>query len=318
MRNKIVLFVLTLVLALGNVPTARVEAQAFPGVPGYSVGGLVSGVTTATGSPVLIKYIGAGGGTVEVDAATGDIYLKTGVVPGTADTTTECPISGANGGIIDVSDTLCNTLGEVVDAINASPNWRAVIQDGLRSDSSNTLLNTQAETSASVAKGVALKIDGVAVDYNTIALIPVRDDITWFLQNSAPDNSGTVTRPGAGVNRNSFNDSSAVFLYALANVTGTGAMVSGFNVYSVLGDYKVPVQSASGPSTAAGLISLSTETVTTLLTGTPAATTVDKAFDFSHFGVGGRRGEKVVVRVADAALTASTLQAVGAFSKRNP
>lgn len=317
MRNKIVLFALTLVLAFGNMPTVPAQAQAFPG-SGYAVGGLVSGVTTATGSPILIKYIGAGGGTVEVDAATGDITLKTGPVGGSAaDTTTECPISGANGGVIDVSDAACNTLGEVVDAINASPNWRAAIQDGLRSDSSNTLLNTLAETNAAVAKGVALKIDGVAVDYNTIALIPVRDDINWFLQNSAPDNSGTATRPGAGVNKNPFNDSATSFLYALTNVTGTGALAAGFNVYSVAGSYVVPTQSASGPSTAAGIISLSTETVTTLLTGTPAATTVDKAFDFSHFGVGGRRGEKVVVRVADAALTASTLQAVGSYSKRN-
>jgi hypothetical protein len=312
MRNKFGMFVLTLALAFGTLPTATSTAQIANVQGGYDVGGYVSGVTTATGSPLLVKYIGnsPNGGVITVDAATGDIELETGIVgSATADLTTECPVSGALGGLIDVSDAACNTLGEVVDAINASPNWRAAIQDGLRSDSSNTLLNTLAETQANVPAGVALKIDGVAVDYQTIALIPVRDDIRWFLQGA--DGSAL---PGAGINPNPLNDSVTGFLYALTNVTGTGAMVSGFNVYSELSVNKRPTLAVA--SSAASIVSQSTAVVTTLLTGTPAATTVDKEFDFSQYGIGFRRGEKVVVRVADAALTNSALQAVGRFQKR--
>jgi hypothetical protein len=142
-----------------------------------------------------------------------------------------------------------------------------------------------------------------------------RDDIRWFLQGAGPDNTGTAQNQQAGINVNPFNDSMTGFLYALTNVTGTGALASGFNVYSVLGNYKRPTLAVA--STAASIISTSTETTTTLFTGTPAATTVDKAFDYSKFGIGYRRGEKVVVRVADAAMTNSVLQAVGRFVKRN-
>jgi hypothetical protein len=293
MRNKFVLFVLTLALAFGTLPTSTVRAQVPSDLQyGQDVGGYVSGVTTATGSPILIKYIGnsPNGGTVAVDASTGDITLKTGIVgSSTADATTECPVSGALGGVIDVSDAACNTLGEVVDAINASLNWRAVIQDGLRSDSSDTLLNTLSETQANVPAGVPLKIDGVAVDYNTIALIPVRDDIRFFLQEKAPDNAGSAANVNGGINKNPFNDTRTFYRQAFYEVTGTGALAAGFNVYSVKGNYSRPALAVA--STAASIVGTSTETVTTLLTLTPAATTV-AAVDsiFATYGLGGRPG----------------------------
>jgi len=52
---------------------------------------------------------------------------------------------GNDAGVIDVSDANANTLGEVVDMINASPNWKAYLKDGIRADSSAGLL-ARAET----------------------------------------------------------------------------------------------------------------------------------------------------------------------------
>lgn len=95
---------------------------------------------------IVIKYIGApvsGAVTVAVADATGDIAF---VVNGAADTTV------ATTGTIDVSDSAYNTFGEVVDAINASPNWHAYIKDGMRSETSTDTLLTFAATSAKTSE----------------------------------------------------------------------------------------------------------------------------------------------------------------------
>lgn len=95
--------------------------------------------------PVLyIKYFGPGGSattTVAVEAG-GELTF---VVNGAAYTGFECPVSGALGGVIDVTHANCNTLGTVVDSVNATAAsfatgyFRAVIAGGLRSDSSNNV-----------------------------------------------------------------------------------------------------------------------------------------------------------------------------------
>jgi len=87
--------------------------------------------------------------TVAVADATGDIAF---VVDGSADTTIQV---GSTAGTIDVSDTDADTLGEVIDVINASPNWRAIMKHALRADSADDTLLTMA---ASDAKAGALSI----------------------------------------------------------------------------------------------------------------------------------------------------------------
>jgi len=47
---------------------------------------------------------------------------------------------GDDAGVIDISDANANTLGEVADLINASPNWKAYLKDAIRADSSAGLL----------------------------------------------------------------------------------------------------------------------------------------------------------------------------------
>lgn len=256
-------FALLLAVAL-VLPVGPVAEAQFTPAGAQSVGAAQSGVTSY--NPILIKYVGSSpaGGTVTIDAGTGDITLKTGPVgSSSADVTTECPVSGDLGGVIDVSDAACNTLGEVVDAINASANWRAVIQDGRRTDSSNNTLNTLSETSASVPQGLALAGDGAVSLKSVIKLAPVRDDIRWYL-NTGGDQK---------LNANPFDQSQTAFLYAVFDHTNGSAPFR--NVYSVRSYNK-----AGGPavaSTAASIVGKGTETVTTLYSINSEGTT-----DFSH------------------------------------
>lgn len=253
---------------------------------------LVSVAGSTTGyNPILIKYIGTSptGGTVAVDAATGDITLKSGVVgSSTADLTVECPVSGALGGVIDVSDAACNTLGEVVDAINGSSNWRAVIQDGLRSDSSDNTLTTLAETSAAAAPGLALAGDTAVSLQVSFLLSPLRNDIRFYLN-------------GTALNENPFADSQYAFWYATWTSTGTGADT--FSVNFSKPTNKTCTYGASSISCAA------TESVTTH-TQPGGTSTVNKNFDFSRFGLFSPGGRRVVVRGA----FATTHTAVTLFS----
>lgn len=81
---------------------------------------------------LLIQYVGPSqSGTVEVDA-NGDLLFKSGAVGAeAADTTVGLPTLN---GTIDVSDAAALLMGQVVDNINASANWVAVMVDSIRGD----------------------------------------------------------------------------------------------------------------------------------------------------------------------------------------
>jgi hypothetical protein len=298
--RKLFTILAALALLVGFATEPAVQAQGYnayrPGEQG--VGLAVSGLTSYF--PILIKYVGASpaGGTVAVDAASGDITLKTGPVgSSTADLTTECPVSGASGGVIDVSDAACNTLGEVVDAINASANWRAVIQDGLRSDTSVNTLDTLAETSASNSKGLALKGDS-AVSLNvTLLLYPVRNDINVYISN------GTG---GFKINKNPFNDTMVEFLRANQTLAGTGA-----DTFKLLFTSEVNNQACTLLASSVSCTASETETIAYQEPG--GGTTVNKAFDFSEIGVLGKPGGRVLVRgdFATSLTAVTTFAAVG-------
>lgn len=116
---------------------------------------------------IVVKYIGAqASGTVQVAAAAGMLLFKHGVLASEiADTTIQI---GAVAGTIDVSNAAGNTLGEVVDHINASANWEAKLVDALRADVPNaagTSFLVMAATAAKTTAGVQLVWD-TSVDYN--------------------------------------------------------------------------------------------------------------------------------------------------------
>src|SRR5688572_14775858 len=109
MRSKIRTFLaaLAMVFTIGTVtPTPVAESQVV--LPEAYANAEAAGVTigaVSTDTGILVKYVGPTSGTVEVLAG-GDVVLES--VSGTPDVTTECPVSGALGGIIDVSDAACN------------------------------------------------------------------------------------------------------------------------------------------------------------------------------------------------------------------
>lgn len=258
---------------------------------GQGVSATTAGLTNY--NPILIRYVGTSpaGGTVTVDAATGDITLKTGPVgSSTADATTECPVSGALGGVIDVSDAACNTLGEVVDAINASANWRAVIQDGLRSDSSNNTLNTLAETSASKVKGLALAGDSAVSLQVTLALVPSRDDISYYLSNGTSFN----------LNVNPFSQDQPLLLFATQTLAGTGADNKLFH-FVVSNNQRCSLS-------ATAVICTASETVTSF-SAPGGGTTVNGSLDYTRFPQFGPYGSRLLIR----GTFATTLTAVTTF-----
>lgn len=121
---------------------------------------------------ILIRYVGAqASGTVAVTA--GDLLLKHGVLSSEiADTTiTGC---GGTAGTLDVDNAACDTMGETLDRINASANWRAVRLDAVRSDVlAGARLNALAATQANTVAGLGLVWDTNVAFMVTRALLPL-------------------------------------------------------------------------------------------------------------------------------------------------
>lgn len=161
-------------IALLVVP---VQAQVADIFAAYTNGRAVSVARTAddTDPVIVIKYVGTLNGTVEVSSA-GDITLKTGAISSeVVDSTVKCP-SGGSSGVIDVSDSACNTVGEVINAINASANWVAVPVASLLSDDINCggtgCLLLKSAASAAVNDGLPLYADTDVILTSTVALVP--------------------------------------------------------------------------------------------------------------------------------------------------
>lgn len=97
---------------------------------------------------IALRYVGAQeSGTVEVTVTTGDMTLKHGVLGSeVADTTIDS--GGDDPGEIDMSDSAAENFGKVVDLINASANWQAMLLGDLRADVTPGVLITQAEAQA--------------------------------------------------------------------------------------------------------------------------------------------------------------------------
>lgn len=162
---------------------------------------------------MLVRYVGtnAGGGEVAV-AAGGDITFT--VAAGT-DTTFECPVVAGLGGIIDVSDVACDTLGEVCDAVNgvngaggstaaAPSDFRCVILDGLRSDSSNDSLLTTSALTADAKAGRPLFWDADVINLAvSLALVPQAARSIEFYLGPSP---GYALRPFPFKNSRTYMD----------------------------------------------------------------------------------------------------------------
>lgn len=240
-------------------------------------------VADDTSVAVLVKYYGTATSADVAVAANGDITFRQNAV---ADTTLECPVSGALGGVIDVSDAACNTLGEVVDQINKSSVWRAVILDGLRSDTADDSLLTFGATEATLAQGLALKFDTDTVGFLESRALSTCRTIDCLIPARGLTSAG-VAPP---LEPNPWKGTQTVFFYA--NATSTyGSGNSNFQVYSV-----IPKLTAAGASEQANII----------YQVAGGATTVNKEFTvWQNVGLYGDPDAKVIARLKNSAAMAS-------------
>lgn len=255
--------------------------------------GEVDGAAIATDDTdvaMLVKYVGnEGSGLVAVDAATGDLTFTDGAEGGEAATDTfECPVSGGLGGVIDVSNAACNTLGEVCDAINGQSSgatgWRCVILDGLRSDSSNNSLLTISATAATAEAGLGLAWDTDTVGFNVSRCMNCSRDISTYLAGVGT-NPKLVPNPFAGTR--------TFFLTGRATST-YGSGTSTFQIISSLVNNNLN-------NTEYGA-----ETNTTIWSIAGGATTAEAIFNqFEPYGLPCKKSEKCLARLSNSAAMAS-------------
>lgn len=162
MKLKTMLLALLLLVSPALVPNSFAQTR-------LPLNGVIT--TDDTDVAILLRYVGTqASGTVQV--ASGDILLKHGALASeVADTTiTGC---GGTAGTLDVDNAACDTLGETLDRINNSANWRAVRIDSVRSDAlAGARLNTLAATQANTVAGVGLVWDTSVAFMVTRALLP--------------------------------------------------------------------------------------------------------------------------------------------------
>lgn len=262
---------------------------------------------------ILVRYVGPGtGATTSLSglvavAANGDLTFTSGTLGSeAAETDFECPSSGANGGVIDVSDTACDTLGEVVDVINcagtggvgaSSCKWRAVIIDGLRADTSNDSLLTISATQASAENGLELKWDTDTVGFFSTIQVGPREArrMPFYLEGMSPTRKFMLkANPWVGMQAN----------IVYANATSTFG--SGTSTWTT----RTCAVKLSTNSSFAG-----SEDCTVLTSVAGGATTANKVFwdGTNPYGVFGNPNEKLIARLANSAAMASTTHVVTGF-----
>jgi hypothetical protein len=218
----------------------------------------VSNIVTAvdTEAALYIKYYGPGGASTTTVAVEADGNL-TFVVNGAAYTGFECPVSGALGGVIDVSDSACNTAGEVVDIINSTATtfstgyFRAVIAAGARADDINaSWLADAADTEVTTPTGERVLWDSSDLDDSQVGLwnesLGIRN---WISGTRVPSNA--------------FADRDSVLLYAHENLTNAGT-ITNIEIHCTVENYKdggtgsetdsIIYLEAAGATTATGLV----------------------------------------------------------------
>jgi hypothetical protein len=152
---------------------------------------------------LIVRYVGSKASASVTVAANGDLTFKHGAAGAEAVDSTV----GASG-VIDVSDEAYNTFGEVVDAINASPNWEAYLVEALRADSSNDTLLAMSETF--IVKG---------------------GEVTLYKDTSVALNIGV--RIGKRSNVSGSEERSAAEIYGINSLNTYGSGTSLINVYEI-------------------------------------------------------------------------------------
>ncbi len=269
-------------------------AALLVGAPAFAQNPVVSVVSADdTDVALLIRYVGTGTSATVAVAAGGDMAFEVAAAADTTVNPSATNYCGATPGTLDLStpEASCNTLGEVVDVINSSANWQAVIVDGLRSDTVDNVLLAAVAAEATRVDGLPIYFTSADKDFTSRALLPpnCQTDIRCFTTN--PGAGAPLMATPAG---NTYTD----LRWLAGLLTTDSGGTSTFTVYAVRERNK-----------AAG----STAVERTLWTGTGAATTVQKEWDiFLNVGLRTQRGEKMVVRMSATGTTSTfRMQAFG-------
>lgn len=301
---------LSVLLVLANI--AQAQASYNVAVPKGTSS--VAGEVLEDGDTALFcKYIGTNAcGSIAVDASTGDLTFTDGTCGAESATSTfECPVSAPLGGVIDVSNAACNTVGEVVDIVNASSNWRCLPYAALRADDLNGLSN--AGSLVTISATLATGPNGLGLKYDS----SVFASSTKVLASTSPSNQPSgyaLLSPGG--NSTSFNKNpwaNDQYLLSAASVRSTYASgTSLIYVYAVERNF-----AAAGSETVTTLWGPVTAGATTYEMALGSCTVGDAAASddgcVTAWGIGGLLappGNEVLVRVTNSAAMSVNVVAV--------
>lgn len=239
----------------------------------------INNATQASDVAMLIRYSARSqsltkpSGTVQVTATT--ILFKVGANGAeAADTTMQC---GATPGTFDLTQATCDTVGEVVNLINASTGgfWKAVPHAALATDSVNNKVLASAAGRPS-KQGYQVLWDTSKTAYFSGIFQPNPPDISWWINdptNALKNYPENIQNYRVAVSN------------AIVALTSTGPSYTFYSILpsiSSLGVYSETVTTlAGGPLTSA--------TITTLNLGGP--------------GIIGRKGERLMLRIAGSGAT---------------
>lgn len=207
-------------------------------------------------------------GTVQTTTTT--LLFKSGAASSeAADSAVTCP-SGGTGGTIDLTHADCDTIGEVVDVINASAGdyWKAVNWAAFRTDGVNDKFIAASAASANGKDGISVVWDTSKALYFSAVLTPNPVSIAPFINDVS-----NALKPEPEL----FKMYRAAMLYASVTHTGTAPQ---FKIYSI-----APKFSDSGSSE-----------VVTQIFQTPLTSGTNAVINLGGIGILGRKGEKFMIR----------------------
>jgi len=267
---------------------------------GYTSRGPIAGTSTLADDNVAlyVQYVGSASTrpTIQVSAA-GLIQFE---VAGAVDATVACP-EGDDDGVIDVAQGACNTMAEVVNAINqGGSNWRAVLVAALGTDSSNDAFATLSETDTNVRIGAPIYYDtnyaGSSPEVTVLVAPPY----------APADGSFFFNGPGGGLNKNPFARGVS-FLSAVSEKKTSTGTIAATVVYAVFREYR------GSPTTGFDLY----EVIRTVWSQTGGATATQATLDFSNFPLVSAEGEVFIARIGSSTtISVQNLNAVGIFAQK--
>lgn len=244
MRKFLKALAVTLMVASFAVLPAIVTSQGFDLygllVQPFRSTPVSDGIFAADSSVMMyIRYTGSG--VPEVTLATSTLTFTVDAV---AYDGFECPVVAPLGGAIDVTNAACNTVGEIIDIINADVHgdFIAVAAAALRTDiATAAILPDGADVDVSTPNGEIVYWDSSTLDDETMVLVDRNyGGRTWWgnlpqhqirLKNNPFANSESVLLDGWEQFTNAGNLTDSTVYCVVENYNTTGSSEEVFTIY---------------------------------------------------------------------------------------